>query len=116
MIKVRSVLRSQLVGGLWLSLVERCTGGAEVAGSNPVSPTCNQQPVAMIRGGLFFWLLLGLGSLASFGLHLRVFETRLDRFLHQNLSVFVSPLPKRNETRCVALGQLRRLSISFADS
>jgi hypothetical protein len=25
--------------GTWLSLVERCTGGAEVAGSNPVVPT-----------------------------------------------------------------------------
>lgn len=25
--------------GLWRSLVARCTGGAKVAGSNPVSPT-----------------------------------------------------------------------------
>lgn len=29
--------------GLWRSLVARCTGGAKVAGSNPVSPTISQQ-------------------------------------------------------------------------
>ncbi len=44
--------------GLWRSLVARCTGGAKVAGSNPVSPTIFQsKPIVVFGGGLFAWNL-----------------------------------------------------------
>ena len=35
--------------GAWLSLVERCVRDAEVAGSNPVAPTCNSFLCSRLR-------------------------------------------------------------------
>lgn len=37
--KELTIMVSSLLIGAWCSLVARCTGGAEVAGSNPVAPT-----------------------------------------------------------------------------
>ena len=45
--------------GLWLSLVERCVRDAEVAGSNPVSPTCYKS-----RRPQHLWHLLMFDSAA----------------------------------------------------
>src|SRR5690554_117906 len=42
--------------GMWLSLVERCVRDAEVAGSNPVIPTIDNQ---QILRDLFFLFIIG---------------------------------------------------------
>ena len=48
------LLLIQNMSGTWRSLVARCTGGAEAAGSNPVVPTIFFQKVMLIMMGVPF--------------------------------------------------------------
>ena len=50
----------EFTDGLWRSLVARLTGGQEVAGSNPASPTTNRSPDPTIYSPLYpplTWML-----------------------------------------------------------